>query len=63
MNTDRNDGWTKLHYRNLYTHRLNQIKKINKMELLLAFILLTAVFSIGFLVGAKQENKRLNPKP
>ena len=26
MNTDRNDGWTKLHYRNLYTHRLNKLK-------------------------------------
>ena len=26
MITDRNDGWIKQHYRNLYTHRFNKLK-------------------------------------
>ena len=32
------------------------------MELILALILLVVIFSIGFLVGAKQEQKRQQPK-
>lgn len=32
------------------------------MELILALILLIVIFSIGFLVGAKQEQKRQQPK-
>lgn len=27
MNNDRNDGWTKGHYKNLYKERLNHLKK------------------------------------
>lgn len=28
MINERNDGWTKQHYRNLYENRLKEIKKI-----------------------------------
>jgi hypothetical protein len=30
MNTDRNDGWTKSHYKQLYEKRLKVLKRKNK---------------------------------
>ena len=30
MNTDRNDGWTKEHYKLLYEQRLKELKRKNK---------------------------------
>jgi hypothetical protein len=30
MNQMGNDGWTKLHYKNLYKKRLKELKQINK---------------------------------